>query len=199
MQASHNDQQARLASSHHPQQGRSCGMALLYPSTISNNYNPMAEKTHCLLSRDVHLKNWCQAKASSEQSHIPFVYEHCCYVGHRGRQPSCFYPTKVFSLAGVRVGGVRVGSYTHEGVRVKAKTLAHVRAARSMMERSLLTCSSSLYGVHPKLVPGIGRYRTTAHLIRRRARLHRSSGMPCLLYTSPSPRDGLLSRMPSSA
>ena len=24
-------------------------------------------------------------------------------------------------------------------------------------------------------------------------------GSPCLLYTSPSPRDGLLSRMPSSA
>ena len=24
-------------------------------------------------------------------------------------------------------------------------------------------------------------------------------GKPCLLYTSPSPRDGLLSRMPSSA
>ena len=24
-------------------------------------------------------------------------------------------------------------------------------------------------------------------------------GTPCLLYTSPSPRDGLLSRMPSSA
>ena len=26
-----------------------------------------------------------------------------------------------------------------------------------------------------------------------------SNGMRCLLYTSPSPRDGLLSRMPSSA
>ena len=26
-----------------------------------------------------------------------------------------------------------------------------------------------------------------------------TSAMPCLLYTSPSPRDGLLSRMPSSA
>ena len=25
------------------------------------------------------------------------------------------------------------------------------------------------------------------------------NNMPCLLYTSPSPRDGLLSRMPSSA
>ena len=28
---------------------------------------------------------------------------------------------------------------------------------------------------------------------------HRSPSMRCLLYTSPSPRDGLLSRMPSSA
>ena len=27
----------------------------------------------------------------------------------------------------------------------------------------------------------------------------RASLSPCLLYTSPSPRDGLLSRMPSSA
>ena len=27
----------------------------------------------------------------------------------------------------------------------------------------------------------------------------RYMGQPCLLYTSPSPRDGLLSRMPSSA
>ena len=27
----------------------------------------------------------------------------------------------------------------------------------------------------------------------------RHLGLPCLLYTSPSPRDGLLSRMPSSA
>ena len=26
-----------------------------------------------------------------------------------------------------------------------------------------------------------------------------SNNIPCLLYTSPSPRDGLLSRMPSSA
>ena len=29
--------------------------------------------------------------------------------------------------------------------------------------------------------------------------LHYAEGMICLLYTSPSPRDGLLSRMPSSA
>ena len=30
-------------------------------------------------------------------------------------------------------------------------------------------------------------------------RLGRTHNKPCLLYTSPSPRDGLLSRMPSSA
>ena len=28
---------------------------------------------------------------------------------------------------------------------------------------------------------------------------HYANGIICLLYTSPSPRDGLLSRMPSSA
>ena len=56
-----------------------------------------------------------------------------------------------------------------------------------MVERSLLTFSSSLHDVHPRLVPGIGRYRATTHLIRRRARLHRSLGMPakfaCSLVT----------------
>ena len=32
-----------------------------------------------------------------------------------------------------------------------------------------------------------------------KAGLDSGHGIPCLLYTSPSPRDGLLSRMPSSA
>ena len=41
--------------------------------------------------------------------------------------------------------------------------------------------------------------------LRKVARVRLTSGIevtayiPCLLYTSPSPRDGLLSRMPSSA
>ena len=94
-----------------------------------------------------------------------------------GTPAKLFFPTKVFSLAGVRDEDVRVGSHTHEDIRVKAKLLVHARAARSMVERSLLTCLSSLYDVHPRLGPGIGRYRATTHLIRRRARLHRSSGM----------------------
>ena len=165
MQASLHDQEARLASSHHPQQGRSCGMALLYPSTISNNYHPMVEGNHCL-PKLCSPENWYKAKASSEQSHF-HSYTSTAVKSVIGVTSQVVFPTKVFSLAGVRDGGVRVGSYTHEGVRIKAKTLAHVRAARSMVDRSLLTCLSSLYDVHPNLVPGIGRYRTTMHLIRR--------------------------------
>ena len=34
---------------------------------------------------------------------------------------------------------------------------------------------------------------------RKSAIIKVNDGVPCLLYTSPSPRDGLLSRMPSSA
>ena len=36
-------------------------------------------------------------------------------------------------------------------------------------------------------------------LTRAHATLAATGVNPCLLYTSPSPRDGLLSRMPSSA
>ena len=60
-----------------------------------------------------------------------------------------------------------------------------------------------LRGGSARRASGVGK-----HLIRRRSKLERpaerrqdgAEGLqPCLLYTSPSPRDGLLSRMPSSA
>ena len=41
--------------------------------------------------------------------------------------------------------------------------------------------------------------RPLAHHWRSAVDLERGLSSPCLLYTSPSPRDGLLSRMPSSA
>ena len=44
---------------------------------------------------------------------------------------------------------------------------------------------------HAQIRPGIG--------MIRRTQVRRAWPAPCLLYTSPSPRDGLLSRMPSSA
>ena len=42
-------------------------------------------------------------------------------------------------------------------------------------------------------------YDLGARFTKWRAVYHISDKYPCLLYTSPSPRDGLLSRMPSSA
>ena len=49
------------------------------------------------------------------------------------------------------------------------------------------------------LSPGFCRYLWQYHL-RRDPEWYAGVDLnPCLLYTSPSPRDGLLSRMPSSA
>ena len=40
---------------------------------------------------------------------------------------------------------------------------------------------------------------TNLNIIEQIAGGFTTQSIPCLLYTSPSPRDGLLSRMPSSA
>ena len=42
-------------------------------------------------------------------------------------------------------------------------------------------------------------YSRIFYTLEAQNRLDLASSLPCLLYTSPSPRDGLLSRMPSSA
>ena len=51
----------------------------------------------------------------------------------------------------------------------------------------------SAYGLHARAMVPCHAPDTS------RALLGKVLSMPCLLYTSPSPRDGLLSRMPSSA
>ena len=45
----------------------------------------------------------------------------------------------------------------------------------------------------------INRYLERAENISRFVEVSEAMSLDCLLYTSPSPRDGLLSRMPSSA
>ena len=45
----------------------------------------------------------------------------------------------------------------------------------------------------------IDKLHTELFILRDQLFDHAASGKICLLYTSPSPRDGLLSRMPSSA
>ena len=78
--------------------------------------------------------------------------------------------------------------------RLSAKQLAHVRSPkeRSEDEPALEVPSSEQVWQAP---PGIARGGTGPRPSRRDPK----KVSVCLLYTSPSPRDGLLSRMPSSA
>ena len=60
-----------------------------------------------------------------------------------------------------------------------------------------LSASAGGFSINENSAADLGRANTG-----RVTSIHDASvafGNPCLLYTSPSPRDGLLSRMPSSA
>ena len=96
----------------------------------------------------------------------------------------------------------------HDGERVAASA----RALSTPLYKSLQKFPSGFL-VSATLAPGAGGFgalaaqlrrgdgaaRAFAHVPRAAAPELRAVVGPCLLYTSPSPRDGLLSRMPSSA
>ena len=69
-------------------------------------------------------------------------------------------------------------------------------------------CRLNDEGIEVEIVPGVSAFQATAATLgfeltvpdlTQTIILSRADGRTCLLYTSPSPRDGLLSRMPSSA
>ena len=87
--------------------------------------------------------------------------------------------------------------------------LKRAAAAATNLSCFLYSCcpTTDLYDFHPYYVldADIVEYRknpkrtTSTFYIDRSDYSNDYSNEPCLLYTSPSPRDGLLSRMPSSA
>ena len=76
----------------------------------------------------------------------------------------------------------------------KGHVLADERAVQTLLDRGMFIDAAEIAGsvASPPMMAraGIG---------SGGQRLPSISACPCLLYTSPSPRDGLLSRMPSSA
>ena len=56
---------------------------------------------------------------------------------------------------------------------------------------------ASHYGNLGTVFRSVGQYTTAEEYLQKALVIRKEIG--CLLYTSPSPRDGLLSRMPSSA
>src|SRR5680860_1609886 len=87
----------------------------------------------------------------------------------------------------------------HDRRRLKVRDLpTQGRPTTLVWMRRRFTCANCderFLEEHPELILG----RRT-HVTRRLARqLVRDVNAMCVLYTSPSPRDGLLSRMPASA
>ena len=62
-----------------------------------------------------------------------------------------------------------------------------------------LTSEDAEYPIESALIMSAGSGWRAQHPGRQTIRLLFDRPQSCLLYTSPSPRDGLLSRMPSSA
>ena len=71
-----------------------------------------------------------------------------------------------------------------------------ITARRDIVARAIAKNAFARAAQAPVAVPGDLADRLESLLVRR---CIDHLGLACLLYTSPSPRDGLLSRMPSSA
>ena len=76
--------------------------------------------------------------------------------------------------------------------------VAHERGGRRSSPDYLPALKKELLEVVRKYVP-IDQSQVKVHLDREGGYEILELNITCLLYTSPSPRDGLLSRMPSSA
>ena len=97
---------------------------------------------------------------------------------------------------------VDVSAFLADGLGIKQHLSRYLDLTLEQLEQRLPSSTDDLADLHP------GAFRAedatafyedtvgTGHLLELAA-WHLSSA--CLLYTSPSPRDGLLSRMPSSA
>ena len=83
-----------------------------------------------------------------------------------------------------------------------------VQGSGQLMSEKLLKTLDEIREVYGKPIIINSGYRTEAHNAKVGGKMPDANGiggsshlkgLACLLYTSPSPRDGLLSRMPSSA
>ena len=102
-------------------------------------------------------------------------------IGMRGRKVALVGPlVEAVRMAAPRVICLEVG-VDHPSELLLVFDSAETHRVNGLIEH--------LAGVH---------YNVVINLFDERSSVHERLGI-CLLYTSPSPRDGLLSRMPSSA
>ena len=105
------------------------------------------------------------------------------------------FPCQAWSLAGKQLGDKdERGKLFWTMLEVMAKVMAHNPKAFYLMENVKMKKEFESYITHhtEQALPNVYKYLINSALVSAQSR-------HCLLYTSPSPRDGLLSRMPSSA
>ena len=95
------------------------------------------------------------------------------------------------------VSAIRKGAYDYIVKPFKSEKLI-VTATRALENARLRQENEELKGKTPSDTTLIG---SSSQIVQLRQKIDRiaTTNSRCLLYTSPSPRDGLLSRMPSSA
>ena len=85
-----------------------------------------------------------------------------------------------------------------EGLSLISKSLIKaVEEPKNILARGGMHVGSCLAGI--SFLKGLGNVHSISHMVGAEYNTHHGLTNACLLYTSPSPRDGLLSRMPSSA
>ena len=117
--------------------------------------------------------------------------------------------TRFDDLRGAKRAGKASGSHRAGGAALAGRFINHANENNSQMQTIRASESFSIVaGPDPRLVDPhrergrrfVGRRAQGAAVVDIEAgHDHRPGVEGCLLYTSPSPRDGLLSRMPSSA
>ena len=108
-----------------------------------------------------------------------------------------FVAMGIASVVGVVVGAVagylgerRIGPLTVDSLLMRLTDLFLSFPSFFLILTVVALLPPSIYNI--MIVIGLTSWMGTARFVR-------ASFLSCLLYTSPSPRDGLLSRMPSSA
>ena len=103
--------------------------------------------------------------------------------------PLCFEPPTLSVVKSRRAGGEKEKKSSH--TRPRERTLSFVCVQCVLCVRGVRRVECTLDKAQT--------LAETARYLSMRSALTKGYPTDCLLYTSPSPRDGLLSRMPSSA
>ena len=126
----------------------------------------------------------------------PFYGEGGGQVGDRGVLAGSDLIVRIESVSRSRDVFVHAGRVERGELALGDTVKAQVDRACRRRAQANHTATHLLQAALKQVVdPGIGQAGSLVDFDRLRFDFH----CPCLLYTSPSPRDGLLSRMPSSA